>query len=265
MATDRDAAFRQRVRNLPQELLEEVYHWTFTASPGVRVFAISPRPNTKAIATTIPFPSALHVSRASREMFARSYYGSGVFVSHDVEKAVVRCWLDLVAPEHRLLIPELRIALGCRNRYVSRDFRAFEHPRWQQPEISDSALGPSSKIVINYDREVSPGSVICTAVVTNVDAGFEGPPSTTRNFRHPSYGVLCMPYEEDQLRHNGDAHCSTRERSAALPVSVLCTQSSSDGEDSQLALCEEMQGLCAKVGKRIWRLEKVYGCSREAE
>lgn len=63
------------VQSLPQELYDTVYDLVFTAG------------DLHVIHANYQFPTLLHVSKASRQQFANSYYGGGsTFVFQDVSK-----------------------------------------------------------------------------------------------------------------------------------------------------------------------------------
>ena len=88
------------VHDLPGELFNQIYQLTFTAKPGVRKIDKTYKP-----------PSLLAVDRASRKLFAKSYYGgSGASFAWNSElkaKEVLIRWLRSLTPHHRRLLTEV--------------------------------------------------------------------------------------------------------------------------------------------------------------
>ncbi|CAK1358699.1 unnamed protein product [Cercospora beticola] len=85
-STPNTPTFHDRVQSLPQELYDEIYSLTFTASPSVHVFHLSYLFSTPLASTLSPysqnhittnnaFPNLLHVDRHSRNKYAKSFYG----------------------------------------------------------------------------------------------------------------------------------------------------------------------------------------------
>lgn len=108
MADHDSKTLRDHLLDLPQELYDEIYNLTFTAAPGPRY----PVQMTCSLATSmrqdslfrdvhlapVPFQghdsvALLHVDRASRDKFAKSYYGGpdAFFMFDDCR--VCRKWL----------------------------------------------------------------------------------------------------------------------------------------------------------------------------
>ncbi|KAK3617435.1 hypothetical protein LTR22_026731, partial [Elasticomyces elasticus] len=87
---------------LPVELQDEIYTLTFTAAPIVRYIDETYKP-----------PALLQVDRASRTLFAKSYYGHVlVFECADTSmisgKTVMSSWFHSLTEEHQALIRRLR-------------------------------------------------------------------------------------------------------------------------------------------------------------
>ncbi|KAF2482973.1 hypothetical protein BDY17DRAFT_323742 [Neohortaea acidophila] len=82
--------------SLPQELFNEIRKLVFEAPSGTRVIDKDYKP-----------PSSLQVSKETREVFAKTYYGNGsVF---EIEKAVAEKWIDTIPIKHTDLIQEVKI------------------------------------------------------------------------------------------------------------------------------------------------------------
>lgn len=125
-ARRRAAKLRARLQKLPQELYDEIYDLTFTAKPGIRYtdrFYHQPekfRPrNPRPLFRKPDSVHLLHVNRASRLQFARSYYGGdgAVFAVIDPNgwsgywvENFCRDWLFAVPIQHRSFIRDVRCA-----------------------------------------------------------------------------------------------------------------------------------------------------------
>ena len=95
---ERDLA--RRVQDLPGELYNIIYEYTFTVGPGER-----------KISKTYQPPSLLTVDRASRKLFAKSYYGSSgsSFVhNRNGTKEVLIRWLRSLPRRHLRLLNEVK-------------------------------------------------------------------------------------------------------------------------------------------------------------
>lgn len=101
------------LETLPQELYDQIYSTVFS-TPRKEMYIFTPGDT-----RSVPFPKLLHVSRASRKLFAERYYGNGsrfVFGSHkdgrlgyDYDIVHVRNWLKLLPEEHRALLQRVEL------------------------------------------------------------------------------------------------------------------------------------------------------------
>lgn len=130
-ANRRGARVRARLDKLPQELYDKIYDFTFSAEPGNRYLDCfvdpSYRPSKDGMRPLFQKPDSihlLHVDRASRKQFARSYYGGSgaVFISPWISKSVIsgpphdtcHIWLSSLPKDHRAMIRDVRIVLPDR-------------------------------------------------------------------------------------------------------------------------------------------------------
>jgi len=123
---------------LPQELKDIIYDLTFTTSP----------PLTRYINKTYKPPLLLQVNRASRHLFAQSYYSTTlVFECADIK--FLGAWFRSLTPTHQDLIAALRYGPSAyvpvpSNSHSGRafreglergSFRGFHRPRrWDDRE-----------------------------------------------------------------------------------------------------------------------------------
>lgn len=127
MAAEETAQLRTRLENLPQELYDEIYDLTFAAEPGIRYLDRFVPEGLKKdkIRPLFRGPDSvhlLHVDRASRAKFAKSYYGGSgaVFMAtshsdrHGRNRDGTRScitWLLEVPESHREMIQDIRLAI----------------------------------------------------------------------------------------------------------------------------------------------------------
>ncbi|CZT15458.1 uncharacterized protein RCC_01314 [Ramularia collo-cygni] len=91
---DECEVMRERLEDLPQELYDQIYKTVFTAPPGVRNMHNGDGVNTRL----------LQISRASRALYAKSYYGAGadfVFTSEMyLYHSTMLSWIQVLPAEH---------------------------------------------------------------------------------------------------------------------------------------------------------------------
>ena len=86
----------EQVQSLPPELYSLIYELTFAADPGIRHISRQYKP-----------PKLLTVDRASRELFARSYYNAGaIFLVNSVHCG--KRWLASLSDIHLQRFRQLR-------------------------------------------------------------------------------------------------------------------------------------------------------------
>ncbi|GIZ48081.1 hypothetical protein CKM354_001115600 [Cercospora kikuchii] len=133
-------ALRKGLLNLPQELYDRIYDLTFTAATKIRIY----RPGhgdlvrqvlaelyEKSPSDIVVFderlPHLFHVSRASRELFAKSYFGGdgAVFVFY----APVKIWRVPIEKCHWELIKDARVAFTNSHYLVNWESRQFKNEK----------------------------------------------------------------------------------------------------------------------------------------
>jgi len=123
---------------LPQELRDVIYDLTFTTSP----------PLTRYINTTYKPPNLLQVTKASRQLFAQSYYSTTILFEC-ADSKLLSAWFRSLTPAHQDLIRALRYGpsayvpvpsnshsgLAFREGLDRGSFRGFHRPRrWDDRE-----------------------------------------------------------------------------------------------------------------------------------
>ena len=88
--------FDGRIQDLPQEVFDKIYDFTFTVPKGATCY----------IHQTSRPPSLLGVDRTSRSKYAHSYYGDTVFALYSA--TVAARWLVSLPPEHSSVITTIR-------------------------------------------------------------------------------------------------------------------------------------------------------------
>ncbi len=94
--------FNRRVQALPQELIDEIRDLAFTTRGGTF--------NMQASTYTSKAPPRLSVSKATRDHFAKSYYGNSLFIFTDDRD--LGKWLDSIDEAHLGMIRTVRVAKG---------------------------------------------------------------------------------------------------------------------------------------------------------
>ncbi|CAK1365435.1 hypothetical protein CB0940_10037 [Cercospora beticola] len=133
-------ALRKSLLNLPQELHDRIYDLTFTTAPKIRIYKpghgdlvrqVLAELHEKSPSNIVVFderlPHLLHVSRASRELFAKSYFGGdgAVFVFY----APVKIWRVPIEKCHWELIKDARVAFTNSHYLVNWESRQFKNER----------------------------------------------------------------------------------------------------------------------------------------
>ncbi|CZT21756.1 uncharacterized protein RCC_07621 [Ramularia collo-cygni] len=102
---------RAAVAKMPQELYDQIKNEVFTAKPGV-VYFTAPNIHYSAElpANSSHYdPKLLHVDHATREMYARSYYGEGMQFWFEYIKSIDAQphanWLCMLGHAHRAYLP----------------------------------------------------------------------------------------------------------------------------------------------------------------
>lgn len=119
---------RSALESLPQELYDKIYVATFTARSGGRVM------NEPDKRVRMLHYKLLHISRASRELYARTYYGNGSTFGFFGEKypgrpdilydtSAVAAWLKMLPEAHRALIHEVTMRQDIRFPSTSKHFK----------------------------------------------------------------------------------------------------------------------------------------------
>lgn len=87
---DSAAQLRAGLERLPQELRDIIFNYTFTSGKAIGTISYDYRP-----------PRLLQVNRSSRQMYARSYYGGGLFRIHERD-SMMAClkWLSSLPQAH---------------------------------------------------------------------------------------------------------------------------------------------------------------------
>lgn len=127
------------LESLPQELYDIIYKEVFTAPPGVRYnkyIASRTSLNWHQISAPQRHLKFFQVSRASRELYAKTYYGPGAIFRIDSCRAFgvddVRIWLDSIPKGHLVYLHRVVLCgasmqgwflsdeayLGCLRTYV---------------------------------------------------------------------------------------------------------------------------------------------------
>ena len=119
MTTDDSLALCTKLMTLPQELYDEIYDLTFTASAASDMYTLPKHSQTrpavfklqqKGIKYTtlkISMLHLLHVDRESRTKYAKSFYSLSRFVVCGYSQTVHL--FDAIAPEHRPLVRSMCI------------------------------------------------------------------------------------------------------------------------------------------------------------
>lgn len=102
MASRTERTTRELIQTLPQELFALIYGEVFTATPA-SIFVLKRERRDRCIL----FPTTLHVDRASRARYARSFFGVTQFIFRRPEE--VRSWLAVVENAH---LDEFRSSRG---------------------------------------------------------------------------------------------------------------------------------------------------------
>lgn len=89
MASRTERTTRELIQTLPQELFALIYEEVFTATPA-SIFVLKHEVRHRRIL----FPTALHVDRASRASYARSFFAVTQFIFRRPEE--IRSWLAVV-------------------------------------------------------------------------------------------------------------------------------------------------------------------------
>lgn len=97
---------RHGLESLPQELYDQIYNAVFTARPGVRQID-------GLLGTFRRDMKFLHVSSATRALYAKTYYGQGAtFEVHGRfawAQDELQQWLYLLPPDHRALLQRVTV------------------------------------------------------------------------------------------------------------------------------------------------------------
>jgi hypothetical protein len=96
---------KTRLENLPQELYDEIFDYTFT-----------PDGSAITVGTKYKPPSTLHVNQKTREKVAIRYYSSTKF-TFDKEEAVLGKWLRCLQGAHRDIIGLIHFDTGAKCGY----------------------------------------------------------------------------------------------------------------------------------------------------
>lgn len=91
----------QLLQGLPQELYDSIYDYVFTTDAEEVSITSDYRP-----------PAQLQVTRASRNLFARTYYREPTFICHKSDDPLLLKWLRALPAEHASHLR--RIALDMR-------------------------------------------------------------------------------------------------------------------------------------------------------
>lgn len=106
MACDDITQLREQLEDLPRELYDWIYKLTFTVNSGFVKISKTGRDGPKDSPRPSPFPNLLHVSRASRSLYASKYYAQSIFVLRD--SRVGNDWLRSVPDEHMEHMQDVR-------------------------------------------------------------------------------------------------------------------------------------------------------------
>lgn len=174
-------ALRKGMESLPQEICNLIYDEVFTAPRGVRkVFGtLEITPKILLHGATIhthvkEHLHLLHVSRASRELFAKTFYDARFIVHHIIESprpqnlAPFISWLKVLPAAHRDLI---------------REIISYETAR--TPRVSPTKYNARIKRMYFMHNGIECGKVISTQVGKNVTAKvfFWGPEPSTNLYQ----------------------------------------------------------------------------------
>jgi hypothetical protein len=94
-------AFRARLQALPTELFDEIVALVFSVSEGTPVLPCFPY-YVNHLPRQIHFPGRLYVSKATRAVLVKSFYGNSKFRFRSL--GCIAIWLDIVPAEHRRLL-----------------------------------------------------------------------------------------------------------------------------------------------------------------
>ena len=86
------------IQELPQELIDLISNYTFTANPAIQ-----------HIDNTYKPPTLLQVSRATRGWFATSYYIDSIFEFNVRPWNNYQIWLSALPPKHLRLVRSIRV------------------------------------------------------------------------------------------------------------------------------------------------------------
>lgn len=185
MADSDTMELRARLADLPQELYDTIFDFTFTAEPGIRYLdRFSPDCtelcNARPLFRVPDSVHLLHVDRTSRNQFARSYYGGdeAVFVAayfsggqeYSCHSSTCCNWLESLPPDHRAMIRDVRFALAGRKKRPLHQSYVLKCARFhfvngdgvgEIEEWTANAFGKHVKSIITFGYEDEVTSVRC--------------------------------------------------------------------------------------------------------
>ncbi|EME80099.1 uncharacterized protein MYCFIDRAFT_77881 [Pseudocercospora fijiensis CIRAD86] len=110
------AELHDLLHTLPQELFDKIYDMTFAVNPAATI----------AVDESYKPPVQLQISRATREDFAKRYYGSQAgFRSKDMRDRKVFQWLSNLPANHQRRISRIDLATFRHYTMQSRDVKMY--------------------------------------------------------------------------------------------------------------------------------------------